>query len=456
MAFGYKASSAHGVTNTTGTPATCAYGVNASVGDLLIFCVRFNGTTPGTITVNDTLGNTYSLVPGWPITLVSLGWMYMYYAISGSAGACTASFAYTGTTEECDMVTAIYTGMSATPFDKTANAVGTGTSTDSGATATTSNANEVLIGLATDSNGLCTFTAGTNLAYTLRIQQNTVFSLEDVNVASTGQYHATGTMSPSTTWQQAIVTFMAAATTFSISGNAGVAGANVAYSGAASGNVTADGSGNYTISGLANGSYTITPSLTGYTFSPTSANETVSGSNITGVNFTATQQTVATPTFNPVAGTYAGTQNVTISSTSSGLAGFAITYTTDGSTPVPGSHGTVYSGPVPVSISLTLKAVASATGFLNSSVGSAAYIISAGGAAYSVPDCRDSYCGLVPVTHLYPNGSRTVQGTKIYDVETSNNPAVPPTDSRKAGAPVDSRVSSPQNSRTPGTYGPGE
>lgn len=75
---------------------------------------------------------------------------------------------------------------------------------------------------------------------------------------------------------------------FSISGNAGVAGATVAYSGAASGSVTADGSGNYTIPGLLNGAYTITPSKTGYTFSPTSANETLSGSNITGVNFTAT------------------------------------------------------------------------------------------------------------------------------------------------------------------------
>jgi hypothetical protein len=73
-----------------------------------------------------------------------------------------------------------------------------------------------------------------------------------------------------------------------ISGNAGVAGATVAWAGTSSGSTTADGSGNYTTSGLANGSYTITPSLTGYTFSPTSQNETVSGSNITGVNFTAT------------------------------------------------------------------------------------------------------------------------------------------------------------------------
>lgn len=52
-----------------------------------------------------------------------------------------------------------------------------------------------------------------------------------------------------------------------------------------------------------------------------------------------------------------------------------------------------------------------------------------------------------------PSGatSRTVQGTLIFDVQTSSNAAIPPVDSRAAGlAPVDSRVAAniPQNSRT--------
>ena len=84
------------------------------------------------------------------------------------------------------------------------------------------------------------------------------------------------------------VNFTAYAAFIPSRGNAGVAGATVSYTGTASGSVTADGSGNYSITGLSNGSYTITPTKTGYTFSPTSASETVSGSNITGVNFTAT------------------------------------------------------------------------------------------------------------------------------------------------------------------------
>jgi hypothetical protein len=71
----------------------------------------------------------------------------------------------------------------------------------------------------------------------------------------------------------------------------GGAGATVSWTGSSSGSITADGSGNYTTGEvlLPFGSYVITPSKTGYTFSPTSASETVNGADITGVSFTATQ-----------------------------------------------------------------------------------------------------------------------------------------------------------------------
>ena len=52
--------------------------------------------------------------------------------------------------------------------------------------------------------------------------------------------------------------------------------------------------------------------------------------------------------------------------------------------------------------------------------------------AYSVPDC----C----VAPFGPNSSVTVQGTIQYTAHTSSNSTIPPTDSRKAGAPVDSRA----------------
>ena len=64
-------------------------------------------------------------------------------------------------------------------------------------------------------------------------------------------------------------------------------GTTLALSGAATGTVTADAAGNFTFTGLANGTYTVTPSKTGFTFSPASQSVTVSGANVTAVNFTA-------------------------------------------------------------------------------------------------------------------------------------------------------------------------
>jgi hypothetical protein len=88
-------------------------------------------------------------------------------------------------------------------------------------------------------------------------------------------------------WLWLVASFKLAPAGSTISGNAGISGAAVAYTGAASGSVTADSFGNYSITGLADGAYTVTPTLSGYTFTPASKSETVSGVNITGQNFSA-------------------------------------------------------------------------------------------------------------------------------------------------------------------------
>ena len=80
----------------------------------------------------------------------------------------------------------------------------------------------------------------------------------------------------------------------------------------------------------------------------------------------------ATPTFTPAAGSYEGTQNVTITSTT----GATIYYTTDGSTPNTGSS--VYSTPIAVSASQTIKAYATLTSYDDSDVAEAAYTITEG------------------------------------------------------------------------------
>jgi N-acetylneuraminic acid mutarotase len=80
--------------------------------------------------------------------------------------------------------------------------------------------------------------------------------------------------------------------------------------------------------------------------------------------------TAATPIFDPPAGTYATAQSVAISDATSGA---TIYYTTDGSTPTTGSS--VYSDPIPVSVSVTIQAIAVAGGYLNSNVANATYNI---------------------------------------------------------------------------------
>lgn len=80
----------------------------------------------------------------------------------------------------------------------------------------------------------------------------------------------------------------------------------------------------------------------------------------------------ATPTFDPVAGSYEGTQNVTISST----ADATIYYTTDGSTP--SASSSVYSSPIAVSADMTIKAYAVKAGYDDSEVAEAAYTITEG------------------------------------------------------------------------------
>ena len=79
---------------------------------------------------------------------------------------------------------------------------------------------------------------------------------------------------------------------------------------------------------------------------------------------------MATPAFSLAAGTYTGTQSVTLSVANSGA---TIYYTTDGSTPTTSS--TVYSGAISVPSSRTIKAIAVKSGYPDSTIASAAYTI---------------------------------------------------------------------------------
>src|SRR5690242_1731852 len=61
---------------------------------------------------------------------------------------------------------------------------------------------------------------------------------------------------------------------------AGFAGVTMTIAGVSSGNTATDDVGNYKFTGLPDGNYTITPSISGYTFFPTSQTVTVVNGNI--------------------------------------------------------------------------------------------------------------------------------------------------------------------------------
>ena len=96
-----------------------------------------------------------------------------------------------------------------------------------------------------------------------------------------------------------------------------------------------------------------------------SGNVTLQAATLTGGSPIA-----STPTFSPAAGTYSAAQSVAISDSTSGA---TIYYTTNGTTPTTSS--TIYSGPITVSSTETIEAIAAASGYSNSAVGSAAYTI---------------------------------------------------------------------------------
>ncbi len=133
----------------------------------------------------------------------------------------------------------------------------------------------------------------------------------------------------------------------------------------------------------ANGAYSGSDTLTDNTLNVTGSTQLISFTGTTTGGTSAPP--AATPTFSPAGGTYSSAQTVTISDATSGA---TIYYTTNGTTPTTSSP--VYSGPITVSSTETIEAIATASGYSQSAVGSAAYTITVAGATYTVTDLTDS------------------------------------------------------------------
>jgi Chitobiase/beta-hexosaminidase C-terminal domain/Legume lectin domain/Bacterial lectin len=133
--------------------------------------------------------------------------------------------------------------------------------------------------------------------------------------------------------------------------------------------------------------------------------------------------TVATPTFSPAAGTYSTAQQVTLNDAT---AGSTIYYTTDGTTPTTSSS--VYGGPITVSATQTLQAIAVASGYTTSPAATAVYTISPVLPTPTLSPAGGTYTSSQPVTI-----SDATAGTTIY---YTTNGTTPTTSSSVYGGPI--------------------
>ena len=107
----------------------------------------------------------------------------------------------------------------------------------------------------------------------------------------------------------------------------------------------------------------------------------------------------AAPTFSPPPGTYSAVQSVTLSSTTPG---FSIYYTTNGTTPTVNS--TPYTGAIAVNSSMTIEAIAIASGYSASPVANGAYVI-------NIPGTTEvSLSGSANVDGIVANGTAVPSG----------------------------------------------
>jgi len=168
------------------------------------------------------------------------------------------------------------------------------------------------------------------------------------------------------------VTFVAQRS-YTISGTVTYKGtglAGVTVTAGTSSAITGSG-GAYTLPGVVNGAYTVTPSLSPYTFTPASRPVTVSGSNVTGVNFAVATYTITgTVTLNGAAFSgvaVSASGPVTASATTTSTGAYTLSNLIVGSyTVTPSKSGYAFA---PASSPVTITA-ANVTGVNFSSTGS--------------------------------------------------------------------------------------
>ncbi len=134
---------------------------------------------------------------------------------------------------------------------------------------------------------------------------------------------------------------------------------------------------------------------------------------------TAAVGTISAPTYSPPAATYTSSQSVSVSSASGAV---TICVTTDGSAPACDgpktgcTTGTLYSTPISVTTSQTLRGIACSAGFTDSSINNAAYTIDT--VAPTTPGSPGAAAGIgqINVTWTAASDNITPVGGIVYEI----------------------------------------
>lgn len=194
------------------TSTTLAFGSNVTAGNSIFVGIRI-GATDRTITVSDTLSNTYGGSPGTvgdvAQTQTTDGHRtYLFSAHNIAGGACTVTVAISGAaaTIRFNIGEGSFGGTAS--LDKTASAEGSGTDPASGNTATTTIDDELVVGVASNAAATAWTAGGT---YTERgnapADPNGRTAMETLIVAATGVQNATWTITGTKTWAAVVGTY---------------------------------------------------------------------------------------------------------------------------------------------------------------------------------------------------------------------------------------------------------
>ncbi len=317
-----------------------------------LLTITKTGTGTGTVTGNPVLTNGVSQLyfANTPVVLTATPAAGSTFA--GWSGACTGTSATcTVTMTAAKNVTATFNLVTVTQYAFTVNNAGTGAGTVSGATSGQLFPSGTVVTLTATPSAGSTFAGWTGAC---------TGTSATCNVTMSANKTATATFNTVTVTQYTLTVAKSGTGTGTVSGSA----ASQAYNSGTAVTLTATPNADSTFAGWS-GACTGTSATCTVTMS---ANKTATA---TFTLIPAGQ--VATPTFSPSSMTSATPVSVTITTATPGS---TIRYTTNGSTPT--SSSTLYSGPVSVSSTATIKAIALKSGMTNSAVGDATYTISSG------------------------------------------------------------------------------